>query len=124
MEAILVVLPDPDRLPSLLEAMKQAGAPGATVLESQGLEFLTWFGAHPAMGRFFSLEGSDRQTSKTILSIVPDGLIERVMAAIERSLDGFKAPNSGMVCSWKVANFRCYLGDKPGLIEEGMHGVA
>lgn len=124
MEAILVVVPDPDRLPSLLEAMKQAGTPGATVLDSQGLEFLAWFGAHPAMGRFLSVEGTDRQTSKTVLSIVPEGIVERVMAAIEKSLDGFSAPNSGMVCSWKVGHFRCYLGDKPTLIEEGLHGVA
>jgi len=124
MEAILVVLPDPDRLPALLEAMKRAGVPGATILDSQGLEFLAWFGAHPAMGRYFSLEGGDRQTSKTILSIVPEGIVDRVMAAVEKSLDGFSAPNSGMVCSWKIGRFRCYAGDKPVLIEEGVHGVA
>lgn len=124
MEALLVVLPDPDRLPGLLDAMKQAGVPGATVLDSQGLEFLSWFGAHPSMARFWSLEGTDRQTSKTILSIVPESVVERVLAAIDRSLGGFSEPNSGMVCTWKVGNFRCYLGDKPGLREEGLHGVA
>lgn len=124
MEALLVVLPDPDRLPALLEAMKQAGVPGATVLDSQGLEFLSWFAAHPSMARFWSVEGTDRQTSKTILSIVPDGVVERVLAAIERSLGGFAEPNSGMVCTWPVGHFRCYLGDKPGMREEGLHGVA
>lgn len=113
MEAILVVLPEAERLPSLLDAMKQAGVPGATVLDSQGLEFLAWFGAHPAMGRYWSLEGADRQTSKTILSIVPEEIAERVMVAIEESLGGFQAPNSGMLCSWKIGHFRCYLGDKP-----------
>ncbi len=124
MEALLIVLPDPGRLPELMDALKEAGVPGATVLDSQGLEFLSWFGAHPSMARYWSLEGGDRQSSKTILSIVPDAIVPRVLTVIEKALDGFSHPNSGMVCTWPVGHFRCYLGDKPGLKQEGMHGVA
>lgn len=112
MDALLIVLPTSGRLAELLSAIKEAGAPGATVYDSQGLEFLSWLGAHPAMGRYFGVEGADRETGKTILSIVPESATDRVVAAVERVLDGFSAPFSGMLCSWKIANFRCFDGDK------------
>ncbi|MNX89931.1 hypothetical protein D3C86_1219600 [compost metagenome] len=43
---------------------------------------------------------------------MPEEATPRVIAAIERLLDGFSAPYSGMLCTWKVSHFRCFQGDK------------
>lgn len=113
MEAILIVLPDPGRLPQLLAAMQRAGAPGATVFDSQGLQFLSWLGHHPAMARHWNVEGQDPITSKSVIAIVPEGIADAVVTAVEDVLGGFSTPNSGMLCTWHVAQFRCFQGDKP-----------
>ena len=118
MEAILIVLPQSDKLDALMGALRSAGIPGATVFESQGLEFIGWLN-HPAMMRYFSLEGTDRETGKTLLTVVPDELRCAVMEAVEKVLDGFSSPNSGILCSWSVGTFRCYQGDKPQLQAAG-----
>lgn len=113
MQATLIILPNGKKVHTVLAAMTAAGAPGATVLDAQGQEFLTWFGAHPSLGRHWGLEGVDRETGKAILSIVPDALVDRIVAAVERELGGFSAPYSGMLCTWPVGHFRCFMGDKP-----------
>lgn len=115
MEAILIILPSSDRLADLMDAIKDAGAPGATIFDSQGMQLLGWLGTHPALSRHWSLEGADHEAGKTLLTVVPDHLSPTVIAAAERVLGGFSAPYSGMLCSWKIANFRCYQGDKEAL---------
>lgn len=114
MEAVLIVVPDADRTQALLVAIKEAGAPGATVFETRGMEFLSWL-SHPAMALHWGLEGMDRAASQSILAVVPDDLVEAVVEAAERALGGFSQPNSGMLCTWPVSRFRCYRGDKPSL---------
>lgn len=96
-----------------MDAISEAGAPGATVYDSQGMQLLGWLGAHPAMARHWGLEGTEHETGKTILSIVPDHLVETIIAAADQVLGGFSAPYSGMLCTWKVGHYRCYQGDKP-----------
>lgn len=113
MEAILVVLPDARRVQALLAAYKDAGAPGASVFDSQGQELLSWYGAHPALARHWALDGADKETGKAILAIVPDSLVDAVVSAADRVLDGFSVPYSGMLCTWPIGRFRCYQGDKP-----------
>lgn len=112
MEAILITLPSPERLSDVLEAVKDAGAPGATVFDSQGMQLLGWLGSHPALARHWGLEGTDHEMGKTLLTIVPDEVAEAVITAVDRVLGGFSAPYSGMLCSWKVGNYRNYQGDK------------
>lgn len=112
MDAVLIILPSSERLQALLGAIKEAGAPGATVYDSQGLEFLSWLGAYPSLARQIGLEGTDREQGKTVLAVVPEEATPRVIAAAEKLLDGFSAPYSGMLCTWKVAHFRCFQGDK------------
>jgi len=112
LEAILITLPSADRLPDLLEAMKDAGSPGATVFDSQGMQLLGWLGMHPALGRHWGMEGTDHESGKTILTVVPEPFVTAVIAAADQVLGGFSAPYSGMLCSWKVGTYRCYQGDK------------
>jgi hypothetical protein len=107
------VLPDAKKCQALLAAMKEAGAPGASVFDSQGQELLSWYGAHPALSRLCALDGADRETGKAILAVVPDTLVDAVVNAADRVLDGFSAPYSGMLCTWRIGRFRCYQGDKP-----------
>ena len=113
MEAILITLPSSERLADLMEAMTDAGSPGATVYDSQGMQMLSWLGTHPSLARFWGLEATEHETGKTVLTVVPDEVAEAVIAAADRVLGGFSAPYSGMLCSWKVGTYRCYQGDKP-----------
>lgn len=112
MEAILITLPSSARLAELMEAISDAGAPGATVYDSQGMQLLGWLGTHPALARHWGMEGQEHESGKTILTLVPDPVADAVIAAADRVLGGFSAPYSGMLCSWKVGTYRCYQGDK------------
>ena len=113
MEAVLITIPSSDRLADLLQAISDAGAPGATVYDGQGMQLLGWLGSHPSLARHWGMEGTEHEVGKTLLTIVPDPIAEAVIAAADRVLGGFSAPYSGMLCSWKVGSYRCYQGDKP-----------
>jgi hypothetical protein len=113
LQAVLIILPDGRKLQDLLAAMKAAGAPGATVFDGQGQEFLAWYGGHPSLARHWSLEGVDREAGKAVLSMVPDALVDAVVGACDHVLDGFSRPFSGMLCTWPIGQFRCFQGDKP-----------
>lgn len=105
MEAMLIVLPSSERLPRLLDALEAAGAPGATVYDSQGQEFLRWLGQH-------AVAGQPHRSSKTVLAVVPDEAVEAVLAAAAAVMDDFAAPFSGMLCSWPVSRFYNFRGHR------------
>lgn len=120
MEAILIIVPRAHKVPPLLTAIAEAGAPGATVIDAQGQEFLTWIGTHPALGRGWELGAIDRDAGKAVLAIVPDVIVDAVVAAAERVLDNFDQPYAGMLCTWHIGRFRCFQGDKPKLAQAAL----
>jgi len=96
---VVLVLDDPELCPSVLDAWEEAGAGGATILESTGLrrvqnalrEDLPLF---PSMRDFWS---SDEALHRTLFTVVGDeGTVARIAAATERVVGDLRQPHTGL----------------------------
>jgi CBS domain-containing protein len=104
---LVVILDDLKALPDLLHAWREAGVPGATILESVGAyRAHTWlerFGLG-ALERLFEAEEIRRRTILT--AIEDEALLARAIAEAERAVGGFERPNSGILLVLPVAEAR------------------
>ena len=96
---VVLVLDDPELCPSVLDAWEEAGAGGATILDSTGLrrvqnalrEDLPLF---PSMRDFWS---SDEARHRTLFTVVGDeATVERIAAATERVTGDLSGPHTGL----------------------------
>jgi nitrogen regulatory protein P-II 1 len=108
MKLILFVLHDPEKLRELLDAWKEAGISGATVLVSTGLGRLDQAGAlrddlplMPSLEDF--LPRVDR-LSRTIFTLTDeDAVVDRVVAATQRVVGDLYEPDRGLLIVLPVA---------------------
>ena len=102
MKMILFVLNDPARLQDLLEAWKEAGAGGATVLFSTGMGRITQsvvlredLPLMPSLSDFYH---QDEKLSRTLFAIVKDDKTVASIIAATRSVVGDLAePHTGLL---------------------------
>jgi nitrogen regulatory protein P-II 1 len=102
MKMILFVLNDPTKLQDLLEAWKEAGATGATVLYSTGMGRIHQSAAlqddlplMPSLSDFF---GSNTELSRTLFTIVKDDeTVKNVMAATRAVAGDLCQPGTGLL---------------------------
>jgi len=102
MKMILFVLNDPSKVLDLLNAWKEAGASGATVLFSTGMGRLHQSAAlrddlplMPSLGDFYD---RDEKLSRTLFTIVRDEeTAERVLAATRRIAGDLEKPDTGLL---------------------------
>ena len=102
MKLILFVLHDPEKLRDLLEAWKQAGIPGATVLFSTGLgrinQLDTLRDDLPLMPSLEDFLPKVEQLSRTVFSMVDDeAVVERVIAATQQVVGDLNEPERGLL---------------------------
>jgi nitrogen regulatory protein P-II 1 len=102
MSLILFVLHDPEKLRELLDAWKEAGVSGATVLFSTGLGRLNYSDALsddlPLMPSLEDFLPKVEKLSRTIFSLVEDEIIvERVIAATTRVVGDLDQPDRGLL---------------------------
>ena len=108
MKLILFVLHDPDKLRALLDAWKEAGISGATVLFSTGLGRLYQSTAlrddlplMPSLEDFLPRMDS---FSRTIFSMIDDEVVvEKVVAATQRVIGDLNEPDRGLLIVLPVA---------------------
>ena len=108
MNLVLFVLHDPERLSDLLEAWKEAGVSGATVLLSTGLGRLSQTPALrddlPLMPSLEDFLPKAEQLSRTIFSMIDEeAVVERVVAATERVIGDLNQPDRGLLMILPVA---------------------
>jgi len=104
---LIVILDDLARLPALLQAWRDIGLPGATILESAGAHrTTTWLGrvGLGALDRLFEAEEVRRRT--LLVAVEDDALLEQVIAEAERIVGGFDRPESGLLLVVPVAQVR------------------
>lgn len=98
-QLVILVLDDPEQCPSVLDAWEEAGAGGATILESTGLrrvrnalrEDLPLF---PSMRDLWS--GAETH-HRTLFAVVRDeATVERIAAATERVIGDLSQPHTGL----------------------------
>jgi nitrogen regulatory protein PII len=101
MSLILFVLHDPEKLRELLDAWKEAGVGGATVLFSTGLgrihQSAVLSDDLPLMPSLEDFLPKVEHLSRTIFSMVEDeAIVDRVIAATERVVGDLTQPDKGL----------------------------
>jgi hypothetical protein len=101
MYLILFVLDDPDKLRALLDAWEEAGAGGATVLVSTGMQRVRQSGRRDDLPLMPSLENFYARVEdyhRTLFTIVKDEtVLQRVLEATRRVVGDLNQPNTGVL---------------------------
>lgn len=116
---VLVILDDLKVLPDLLHAWREAGVPGATILESVGAyRAHTWLErvGLGALERLFEAEEIRRRTLLT--AIEDEALLARAVTEAERAVGSFERPNSGILLVLPVAEARGLQKERPAAPEK------
>jgi nitrogen regulatory protein P-II 1 len=101
MKLILFVLNDPAKLQDLLDAWRQAGASGATVLFSTGMGRLHQSANLredlPLMPSLSDFDDRDEKLSRTLFIVIRDELVESIISATERVVGDLCKPRNGIL---------------------------
>jgi nitrogen regulatory protein PII len=102
MKLILFVLHDPEKLRDLLEAWKQAGIPGATVLFSTGLGRINQLDMLrddlPLMPSLEDFLPKIERLSRTVFSMIDDeAVVDKVIAATQHVVGDLNEPDRGLL---------------------------
>ena len=101
MKLIIFVLNQEERLEEILEAFLELGINGATILDTIGMGRIL---AHdiPIFAGFQNLHHDTRPGNKTIISVVPEKKVERIIQAIEQIIGSLDEPGNGIFISLPV----------------------
>lgn len=107
MKLIIFILNQEERLEEILEAFLELGINGATILDSIGMGRIL---AHdiPIFAGFQNLLHDTRPGNKTILSVVPEKKIERIIQAIEQIIGSLDDPGNGVFISLPIDYVKGY----------------
>ncbi len=98
---IVLVINDPYHCKGLLNAWKEAGVPGATIIETLGLQRALKGIVRdnlPLMPTFEDIESSEERRNRTMFSVVLDQeTVERVRIATEATLGSLEAEGTGFM---------------------------
>lgn len=97
MKLLVFVLNKEELLEKVMEAYVEAGIPGATILDSEGMgRYLAY--EVPLFADFKDFMQGNSPHNKTILSLIKDedGL-KRLLPLLEESIDGFSNPGTGVM---------------------------
>ncbi|MEJ2055719.1 MAG: P-II family nitrogen regulator [Calditrichaceae bacterium] len=107
MKLIIFILNKEERLEEVLEAFLELGINGATILDSIGMGRIL---AHdiPIFAGFQNLLHDSRPGNKTIISVVPDQKVKRVVRAVEQIIGSLDEPGNGLFMSLPVDYVKGY----------------
>jgi nitrogen regulatory protein P-II 1 len=107
MKLIIFILNQEERLQEILEAFLELGINGATILDSIGMGRIL---AHdiPIFAGFQNLLHDTRPGNKTILSVVPEKKIERIIQAIEQIIGSLDDPGNGVFITMPIDQVKGY----------------
>jgi hypothetical protein len=98
---IVLVVNDPYLCKDLLKSWKEAGVPGATIIESLGLQRAlkgTIRDSLPLMPALDDIEASEESRNRTVFSVVPDqDTVDKVRAATEACLGPLENKDTGFL---------------------------
>ncbi len=102
-ELLVIILDDLDRLPDLLEALRNAGVPGFTLLDSLGgFRASNWLDEIGLSG-IRKMFGASELKRRTILAVIEQHDVDAAIAAAEQAVGGFGRPNSGILFTVSVS---------------------
>jgi nitrogen regulatory protein PII len=97
MKLLVFVLNQEEFLEEVMEAYVEAGVPGATILDSEGMgRFLTY--EIPLFADFKDFMKGNKPYNKTILSVIEDDtVLELLVPLIEETVGSLKDPGTGIM---------------------------
>lgn len=106
-QIVVLVTPQTDRIHHIGDAWEAAGASGVTVIESYGLHRLREAGqmaaVPPGILSMIELLRSQDQASVCMFSVVPEALVDALVAAADQALGGLDYPNHGILFVLELA---------------------
>lgn len=103
---VVIILDDFRQCPGLMDAWREAGAPGATILASIGLARATELVSEdlPLMPSLRDILSSREKHNRTIFTVVPDEETARRLTKIaEHFVGDFNKPHSGLLFAFPVS---------------------
>ncbi len=105
---VLLVLQNPEQLNDILNAWRESGAPGVTVLDSMGMSHLSRQAALredlPIMPNIGDLLETSADSNHTLFTIVGDeATAEKIISATLAITGSLDRPNTGIITSWPVS---------------------
>lgn len=100
---IWFVLHQAELLPDVLQAWKETGVNGITIMASTGLRRLEESHALrddlPLIPSLEDLLGNEETLNRTLISIIEDDtLVDKIVAATEKVVGDLDLPNTGILC--------------------------
>ena len=97
-ELLVIILDDLERLPALLEALRDAGVSGSTLFDSiGGYRASTWLDEIGLSGIRKMFGAAEELKRRTLLAVVESEKIDGAIAAAEQAVGGFGRPDSGIL---------------------------
>jgi nitrogen regulatory protein PII len=102
MKLLVFVLNQEEFLEEVMEAYVEAGVPGATILDSEGMgRFLTY--EIPLFADFKDFMKGNKPYNKTIISVIEDEeVIARLLPLIEGAVGSLSEPGTGIMFTLPV----------------------
>jgi len=116
---VIVILDDLSCLPDLLQAWREIGVPGTTIMESVGARRAeTWLSKAglASLDRLFDARELRRRTLWAVIE--GDKLLAQAVAEAERVVGGFERPESGLLLVLPVAETRGLHKEQQEPVEE------
>jgi nitrogen regulatory protein PII len=97
MKLLVFVLNQEEFLEEVMEAYVEAGVPGATILDSEGMgRFLTY--EIPLFADFKDFMKGNKPYNKTIISVIQDEtVISRLLPLVEEAVGPLSEPGTGIM---------------------------
>lgn len=96
---VLLITPKLEKGLQVAVAWEEAGAPGVTLIDTHGLHSLRQRGKGLELPLIVSLASAIRQmeeSNQTLLSVVPDELVDALLNRASEILGDLNGPNSGV----------------------------
>ena len=103
---LVVILNDLSHLPSIMQAWRQVGIPGVTIMHSLGGYRVEIWLQRIGFGALGSVLDSGVYGQRTLLSLIEgEDLLGKAIAEADRVVGGFDSPNSGILFTIPVGHF-------------------
>ena len=96
MKLLVFILNKEEHLEEILEAFFELNIKGATILDSVGMGSIV-AREIPIFAGFKSLLQGSRPANKTILTVIPENLVEPAIKAIEQIVGSLEEPGNGLM---------------------------
>lgn len=101
LKLFVFILEDRDKLTSVLDSIYDVGVSGATVIDSKGIGHLIACN-FPVFSGFAEADDSKTKKNNTILSVVEDDMVPKLIKAVEDITGNLEEPDTGFAFTLPV----------------------